>query len=192
MIEAEETPISFRGMPIRDRGNTLKVSPLHTRKLPPMVGVPPETIRVSPVFVEAMKSNLCPLCDFVYPDWESPPVTTERTVHFNWVQTALLNTAAIAVARIFNNDEYRQHPGMALAEIVRAFLLTEPAQTAMKTHRRAARTERGALKTADWAEVHPAPEQPEQPAEDASQEMYGDTEGDSGDMYGDTGENIHE
>jgi hypothetical protein len=196
MIESETnddspTDIAFRGQAIRDSGKTLKVRPLVSRVLPPMVGQAPEAIRISPVFVEAMKSNLCPFCDFVYPDWESPPVSAERTVHFNWVQTAMLNTAAIAVARIFNNDEYRQRPGMALAEIVRAFLLTEPAQTAMKTHRRAARTERGLLKTADWADVQPAL-QPEQPAEDASAEMYGETEGDSGDMYGDMGEDTHE
>jgi hypothetical protein len=108
----------------------------------------------------------------------------------------MLNTVAEAVARIFNNDEYRKHPGMAMGELMRAFLLTEPAQVAMKAQRVVARTERGAVRKADWAKViddpAPQPEQPEQPTEDASEEMYGDTEGDSGDMYGDTGENIHE
>jgi len=154
-------------------------------------------IKVSPLFAAAMEDRRCPVCDFYSEDWQSPAPATERVLHFNATQSAILNTVAEALARMYGADEWRVRLTAAVAELARLFLLTEPAMLAMKFHERTARSERGAVSQTPFKAVEvvadpvaPPADQPETvegELEDGIDSLY-DEPGNPDKLYGDSGE----
>jgi hypothetical protein len=141
---------------------------------------------VSPLFLDAMRDGRCPHCDLESAVWSTPVPSTERMVNFNAYQTAIINTCAEALARIYGKDEWRLNYPAAIVEVLRLFLLTDPAALAMKWHTRPAKVERGTVTQVDFdaVEVISTPQTSADPVESAAPEVVaGEIEGGIDDLY---------
>lgn len=186
----------FNGNSLRDGGEEMVIPPIYDSQ-PSLISGIPETLPLSPLFVDCL-NELCPTCsELLYMDkWQSPIGISEATINFNETQTAFIHTAAEALARLTGNPSYRENRAMAVMDVIRLFLLSDPTAAIMAKHMRPGRVARGKTVTADWVEVVKTPSVVTEPppnlvagsVESSAAEALYDEMGDGDDLYEDIGD----
>lgn len=130
----------------------------------------PKKLSVHGVFLNGVKDKWpCLLCGcpteippFVTPgnehsNWESPDEPPETTLHFNSFQTALINTAVMAISRLVGKPELKESRIQGVCEILRLFLRTEVAAGSRIWDEWKSRIDRGRVENCEWVNVVDSP-----------------------------------